>query len=248
MQMEETMLKGETANGVPPDAAAHMEHVLRGGTAWSHRRAVAQTAVCAVAIALAVVAACIWTPHAVPVPGGACDVTAVHEHLTAREPRYCASTDSYYYCECKACSLHQACPGGKRMSDLLDCACPHGTFYSTPHWGMLAVVGLLTPVSAVCMYAGARRWFNHVFGGHREHGVPPGGSACDSDTGCYIITALGTATFSWILASSFSYESPAASTYILAAATQVFGVGVLLPLVGALIVSYWKPRPEAAGR
>ena len=241
MQMEETMLKGET-NGAPPAAAAPQK-------TGSHRRVVAQTAVGAVAIGLAVVAAVVWTPRAVPVPGGACDVTAVHEQLAAREPRprYCASTDLYYYCECKACNLHQACPGGKRMSDLLECACPHGAFYSTPHWGMLAVVGLLTPVSAVCMYAGARRWFKHVFGGHREHGVPPEGSACDSDTGCYIMTAVGTTALSWVLASSFSYESPEASTYMLAAATQVFGVGMLLPLIGALIVSYWKPHPLAQG-
>ena len=62
-----------------------------------------------------------------------------------------------------------------------------------------------------------------------------------------IMTAVGTTAFSWVLASSFSYESPEASTYMLAAATQVFGVGMLLPLIGALIVSYWKPHPLAQG-
>ena len=209
------------------------------------RRAVAQTAVLAVAITLAVVAACVWTPQTLPVPSGACDVAVVHDQLATLEPRYCANQDSYYYCDCKACSLHQPCPSGKRMSGVVDCACPDGTFYRTPHWGMLAVVGLLTPVSAVCMYAGARRCFDRVFGRHRAKGVPVGGSTCDSDTGCCVTSALGATALSWYLASSFSYESPEASTYILAAATQVFGVGLLLPLIGGLIMSYWKPRPTS---
>ena len=233
--MEETVLKGET-NSAPEVATPN----------W--RRVVAQATFFAVAIILAVVAACVWTPHTLPVPGSACDIAAVRGQLAARAPRYCASTDSYFYCECKACSLHQACRGGKRMSGLLDCACPDGTFYSTPHWGMLAVVGLLTPVSSVCMYAGARRWFDHVFGRHRGQGASSAaGSACDSETGCCVMTALGATALSWYLASSFAWDSPEASRYLLAAATQVFGAGVLLPMISALIVAYWKPTTPVRG-
>ncbi len=249
------MLKGET-NGAGTAAVQVQEGNLPAAEACqtaAHKRntahvslrrnrVVAQTATLAVAIALAVVAACVWTPHVLPVPGGPCDVTAVHDQLMTAlvEPRYCASSEAYYYCDCKACSLHQACRGGRRMQDLLDCACPDGTFYSTPHWGMLAVVGLLTPVSTVLMYVGARRWFDRVLGRWRGQGVSTAQPACDADTKCNVMGALGATALSWILASSFSYESPEASTYMLAAATQVFGVGVLLPVACALNVSCWK--------